>query len=222
VKSFKAFSIFLIIVSLFSGCIIQLGGTKNSAEQGRSVPAPSQDADQQAARAQQASESQRKAEEEKKAEEARLAEAQRVEAERQANEDRLAAQRQSLEEQQAELERLESERHEAEVSAREQERYELEQRRIAEEQRLAIATAKREAEERRLAELQRRNEVPLRSVVPAVPAQGPSRPQVYAINPNFPIPQEEKKKGHSTRKKVLIAGAIGGGTVLGIILARRH
>lgn len=239
-------SVLLILVILQStGCTvsIQIGGKKNSVEQNRQAPtaqseaATSQPPAQVGEQSVVAEQDKKQDEEQQIADQQKLADEQKLASER-AEEER----RQAAELQRAEELRIETENYNAEQQRRAQEQYALEQTRRAEEQRLAEVQRQRQAEEQRLTEIQRqadsavtsnqprqvivvypsRQLVPIRRVPHLVPTRRvPLQPSFTSNNASGNLKNCEKK-GHSTRKKVLIGTAIAGGTALGIWLGKRH
>jgi hypothetical protein len=228
-------SVLLILVILQStGCTvsIQIGGKKNSVEQNRQSPTaqsevtttsqpPSQISEQGVI----AEQEKKQAEEQRIAEQQKLAEEQRIASERAEEERRQAGERQH-----AEQLRIETENYYAEQQRRAQEQGFLEQARRAEEQRLAEVQRRRQAEEQRLAEIQRQadapvmlNQTPPQQVIVVYPSRRPVpiRSTYTSTNVSGNI-ESSKRKGLSTKKKILIGSAIAGGTALGFWLGRRR
>lgn len=227
----KAISLTLILaVALTSGCTasFQIGGKQNTTEQNRQAPVsnrveqtppahaaaqatpnqPIDDSDEEQTQNEQQFDEER---------EAVAAESARLNDVREAQE----AERQRLRE--AAI-RLEQRKAQLEQQRAAQQIYDLQQRQRAEEQRLTELRNRRENEEQRLAEFQQRPQTR------PVYVESPLQPRVVTrsqatisnrvVNPYQNL-NPEKKKGHSTRNKLIVAGLFAGGVILGVHLSRR-
>lgn len=212
----------ILAVLLTSSCTAQIGGRNNTIEQNRQAPVsnrveptappqttPQPTPDQQPtdeAEAQDQDDDQQVADERKAVEDERA---------------QLEAQRQA---QIAESERLKEEDARLKQERAAQQIYVLQQQQRAEEQKLIDARNRREEEEKRVSELQQR------SPNGRINIESPLQPRVVlrnqpAISNRVVYPYEnlnaEKKKGHSTRNKIIAGGILAGAVLLGVGLSRK-
>jgi hypothetical protein len=214
----------VLAVLLTSSCTasFQIGGKQNTSEQNRQAPVsnrseqsppplatPQTTPDPQAnedAKAQRQNDEQQLEDQRKAVEEERS----RLEDERQAQE----GARQRLKE---EANRLEQQRVAQQI-------YILQQQQQAEEQKLVELSNRRKSEEQRLSEVQQRPQNQLTN------ADWPLQPQLVtrnqaSVSNRVAYPYEslnpEKKKGHSTRNKIIAGGIFAGAVLLGVHLSKK-
>jgi hypothetical protein len=224
--------ILILVILQSTGCTgnttsVQIGGTNNSVDQNRRSPTTQTEVTI-SQPSPQVSEQRVEEQNEKQDEEQQIAELQKLADEQRIALERAEEERREAERQHAEQLRLEREYY-AEQSRRAQEQYALEQARRTEEQRLADVQHRRQIEEQQLAEIRRQAATPVRpnsTGPPRVIAVNSSSPSVRiqssytSVNGSMNI-ENSRKKGLSTKKKILIGTAIAGGTALGFWLGRR-
>ena len=234
-KDFRVLTCVILIGVILqtTGCTgnttsVQIGGTNNSADQNRQSPTtqtnvtisqPSPQISEQRVEEQ----TKEQDEEQQIAELQKLADEQKIALER-AEEKRLEAEREHAEQLRVERDYY------AEQSRRAQEQYALEQARRDEEQRWAEARRQRQIEEQQLAEIRRQSSaMPVRPnppepprVIAVYPSSQSARIQssYTSVNDSMNI-ENSRKKGLSTKKKILIGAAIAGGTGFGIWLGKK-
>lgn len=215
-----SFSLILAVL-LTSSCTAQIGGRNNTIEQNRQAPVsnrveqtPPQTTPQSTPSPQSLEEAdtQDQNDDEPLADERKAIEEERAQ---------LKAQRQA---QDAEDERLRQEDSRLKQERLAQQIYVLQQQQQVEKQKYIDARTRREEEENRPSEAQQRAQSQSIYVESPLPPRVVSRNQGNISN-RVMYPYEslntEKKKGHSTRNKIIASGILAGAVLLGVRLSRK-
>ena len=216
-----SFSLILAVLLTSSCTAVQIGGRNNNIEQNRQAPVsnrveqtpPPQTTPQPAPNQQSVEE---------------------AEAQEQNDEQQLDYERKALEEERAQLEskrqaqEAERQRLNEEATRLQEERaaqriYDFQQRQRAEEQKFIDARNRREEEERRLSEVQQRAQNQPTNVdwpQPRVVMRNQATVSNRVVYP-YQTLNAEKKKGHSTRNKIIAGSIFAGAVLLGVHLSRK-